>query len=162
VILWSAAGECDVTCISTCRQPGFTLLETLAALTVLAIGALGLLSLASASTRSQQEALFRLRAVAAVDDLAGRARSNPAGLAAYAGEAGAGECSSGMFPASACEPARLAADDLSDWRARHIASLPGGAAVVTYQATDGRPSLDVEIRWRSRDQWHVLGRRVFP
>ncbi len=144
------------------RQDGFTLLETLVALAVLAIGALGLLSLASASTRSQQEALFRLRAVAAVDDLAGRVRANPAGLADYAAEAAEGDCHSGLSPAAVCEAAPLAADDLFEWRARHIAGLPGGVATIVYTAGDEGPSLAVGIRWRSRDRQHTLSRQVFP
>jgi type IV pilus assembly protein PilV len=141
---------------------GFTLLEALVALAVLAVGALGLLSLASASTRSQQEALLRLRAVAAVDDLAGRVRANPAGLAAYAGPAAEGGCRSGPSPAAICEPGEMAADDLSEWRVRHIASLPGGSAAVVYGTDDDRPTLNVRIRWQFRGQWHVTDRQVVP
>jgi type IV pilus assembly protein PilV len=141
---------------------GFTLLETLVALAVLAIGALGLLSLASASTRSQQEALFRLRAVAAMDDLTGRVRANPAGLAAYADEAAEGDCHSERSAASACTPVGLAADDLFEWRARHVDLLPAGVATMSYGVADDRSTLDAEIRWRSRDRWHVLSRQVFP
>lgn len=142
--------------------PGFTLLETLVALLVLAIGALGLLTLASASTGSQQEALFRLRAVAAIDDLAGRVRANPAGLPAYADQAAAGDCRSGLSPASACTPVRLAADDLFEWRARHVAFLPAGVASMSYSLAEDQPTLAVELRWRSRERWHVLSRQVFP
>lgn len=144
------------------HSSGFTLLETLVALLVLAVGAMGLLSLAGVSTRSQQEALFRIRAVAAFDDLAGRVRANPAGLAAYAGEQAAGDCRSGQSRASACDPAQLAADDLSEWRSRHIAILPAGTALLNYSNLGGLSSLDVRIGWRSRDGAHVLDRRVFP
>lgn len=148
--------------VSRKSATGFTLLETLVALLVLGIGALGLLSLANASTRSQQEALFRLRAVAAIDDLAGRVRANPAGLAAYADEATEGDCRSGLSAASACSPVRLAADDLFEWRARHVAALPAAVATISYSLADDRQALGVEIRWRSRDRWHASTRQVFP
>jgi len=148
--------------VSRTPARGFTLLETLVALVVLAIGALGLLSVAGTSTRSQQEALFRLRAVAAIDDLAGRVRANPAGLAAYADQAAEGDCRSELSTASACSPLVLAADDLFEWRARHVALLPAGAATMRYGIVDDRQALDMEIRWRSRERWHVLDRRVIP
>lgn len=143
-------------------QQGLTLLEVLVALTVLAIGALGLLSLARTATGQQQEAIFRLRAVAAAADLADRVRANPAGAAAYAGPAAEGGCSSASLPAAACDPATLAADDLFRWRAGHLRGLPEGAAVVTYTADTAPPSLDIEIRWRSRTRRHALSRRLHP
>jgi type IV pilus assembly protein PilV len=144
------------------RQRGLTLLELLVALTVLTIGSLGLLSLARVSTGYQQASIFRLRAVAAADDLAGRVRANRAGLAAYAGSASAADCASGDMPAAACDPATLAADDLADWRARHLAGLPGGAVSIDYLSDAEPPALQVALRWRSPSREYFLSRRLTP
>jgi len=143
-------------------QRGFTLIEVLVALALLAIGALGLLSMARLATGHQQHAIFQLRAVAALDDLAGRVRANPAGIEAYMGAADPGPCESTATPATRCSPDVLAADDLAGWRSRHLAGLPG-ASVDIERVVDGElPGLRVVLAWQSRQQIHRLNRRLVP
>lgn len=141
---------------------GFTLLEVLVALTVLAIGALGLLSMASVATGRQQEAIFRLRAIAAVDDLAGRVHANPAGLDAYAGPAVRAGCTSDTSPAVRCNPGMLAADDLAGWRSRHLPGLPGAGVEIDFVSDTAPPGLRVHLSWRSRSRQHGLSRWIVP
>ena len=147
---------------SSGRQGGFTLLEVLVALMLLAIGALGMLSMARLATSHQQQAIFQLRAVAALDDLAGRIRSNPAGIEAYAGPADPGQCASTATAAVRCSPDELAADDLAGWRARHLEALPGASINIDYVAGEDLPGLQVVLSWQSRQLNYRLTRRLVP
>lgn len=147
---------------SSGSQRGFTLLEALVALTLLAIGALGMLSMALLATGHQQEAIFQLRAVAALDDLAGRVRSNPSGIEAYAGPADPGQCASATTAAVRCSPDELAADDLAGWRARHLVGLPGASINIDHVAGEDLSGLQVVLAWQSRQRIYRLTRRLVP
>jgi type IV pilus assembly protein PilV len=141
---------------------GFTLLEVLIALVVLSVGALGLLSLAGLSTGYQHDAIFRSRAVAAAEDLSGRVRANPPGLAAYAGTGLAAGCTSSQLPAVRCDPDTLAGDDLAGWHARHLRGLPDASAVIRVLPDQEPPALELSLSWQSRGRFHHLSRRLGP
>ncbi len=141
---------------------GFTLLEVLIALVILSIGALGLLSLAGLSTGYQQDAIFRSRAVAAADDLAGRVGANLPGMDAYAGTALNAGCASSSTPALQCDPATLAGDDLSRWRSTHLGGLPDATADIQLLPDQIPTGLELSLTWHSRGRFHRLTRRLGP
>ena len=148
---------------ANCRDGrGFTLLEVLIALVILSVGALGLLSLAGLSTGYQQDAVFRARAVAAAEDLSGRVRANPAGLAAYTGTGLAAGCTSSQLPAVRCDPATLAGDDLAGWHSRHLGRLPDPSADIRLRSDEKPPVLELSLSWQSRGRFHHLSRWLGP
>lgn len=139
-------------------QVGMTMLEVLIAMLVLSFGALGMISLGTIAARDQQLALFHHRAVAAADDLLARVRANPGGIAAYAGDPVAGQCSSSGSAAIACTPAAMAAHDLFEWRAHHLAGLPSGTAEILFDPGGAPPGLRIAIGWSVRGSPQVLTR----
>ena len=143
-------------------QAGLGLLEVLATLLILSVGSLGLLQLSAISTASHRKAIHHHRATAALDDLEARIRVNAAGLAAYAGEAGARGCSSTLIPAIACTPEALAAHDLAEWQSRHLGGLPHASASVAIDGVTGAIVASVELRWSEKDRVTMLRRVVSP
>ncbi len=107
------------------RQKGFTLVEVLVALIVLSIGMLGIAALYLESLRASRQALVRTEAVTLASDIADKIRSNrnPANNYDCGGTCDANEGVNAIAQA-----------DLNAWRTAVTATLPGGAADITYTA----------------------------
>jgi len=134
-----------------CRRrwsKGFTLLETLVALLVLSVGLLGSLRLALATTRTHQQAGYRLRAATLASDMVERIRLNRAGRDGYTDGPSNNHCYTDTRQGRSCSPAELAAHDLFEWRREIDASLPDGAGIVVRTARESLPRLLVSVEWR--------------
>ena len=107
------------------RQGGFTLVEVLVALLVLSIGMLGIAALYLESLRASRQALVRTEAVTLASSIADRIRSNRNPVNNY--DCG-GTCDAGEGGNA------IAIDDLNTWRTAVGATLPEGAAAITYTA----------------------------
>ena len=108
------------------RRPpatGFSLVEVLVTLVVLSVGTLGLAALCVASVRASRAALYRTQAVTLVADIADRMRTNRAPSGAY--DCG-GSCEAGAGGNA------IAIADLTSWRSMVEASLPDGAAAISF------------------------------
>ena len=138
---------------------GFGLLEVLVALLVLSLGSLGLLRLSIMSAARQHQAVLQHQALAALNDLEARVRVNPAGLPAYAGPPASRTCSSTVTPSLPCEPEVMAAHDLAEWRARHLASLPRAQSDLRLLGDGETQTLAIELTW-STGRWNGRITRV--
>ncbi|WP_192954790.1 type IV pilus modification protein PilV [Gallaecimonas mangrovi] len=104
----------------TCRyrSKGFSLLEVLVALVVLSFGILGAVAMQLAAKRGSFGALERTQAMSLANDYVERARSNPLGVALYAGDMGYQQSvtsSSGCSTTTPCNSSALAAWDKYQW-----------------------------------------------
>lgn len=133
---------------------GFSLIEVLVTLLVVSIGLLGLARAQVASIQFSHSAHLRSQAVALLNDILDRMRSNETAavgghyvLALGASVAAPGrDCGS---PTEICSPAEMAAYDRWQWKADLAALLPGGDGAV--QPAPGAPepgSFVVTVRWR--------------
>ncbi|MFN3887538.1 MAG: pilus assembly protein PilV [Aquabacterium sp.] len=111
------------------RAGGFLLIEVLIAILIFAIGILGLVGLQARMTKAQTEAKARADAVNLAGELRGLMWLDIANLAQY--------------ETSAC----AAHAPCANWLAKLQATLPGGGATVTRDAT--RPgSVSIRINWQ--------------
>jgi len=124
---------------------GFSLPEIMVSLLVLALGVIGSAALQMTALRTSRDATHRAIALELAADLGDRMRANHRAMALpdaanpYLGvdyrstmpPRAAGSCHG---TAAACDPARLAASDLSEWQARIRAALPPARAVVCRDA----------------------------
>lgn len=141
--------------MSSMRQDGMTMVESLVALVVLSVGMLGIASLHVTSLKTGRTALTRTHAVNLVNDMGDRIRANAMARDAYDTDAYAGAPAEHDCVAVVnCSTVELAEDDLARWLASVAASLPGASAVVDYTAAAalGRPD-----RYRIRVQWREAG-----
>ena len=121
------------------RERGFSIIEVLIALIVLAIGLLGLAALQAQGLRFNHDAYVRTQATNLAYDIVDRMRANRTNLAAYT----AGD------PGGACDPLiATPTGDLNCWYRGLAASLPGGAGLITANATAN--FYDVTVRWIDR------------
>ncbi len=113
-----------------CRQPhrGFALLEVLIALIVFSVAALGLVGLQATMTKATTGAQFRANAAYLASDLIGRLWSDTGHLSSYA----SGTCTS----YAPCK----------SWLDKVAATLPGGTAVTTIDATAG--TVTIALTWQ--------------
>lgn len=141
--------------LTTTKQTGFTLLESLVALFILTIGLLGVAGLQMQAMRSANVAKQRMLVVSYAEELIERIRANPDGVEDYAGMAASYGCSTG----SLCNASEMAADDLFIWNADITLALPGdpNVTVSTIPVDDilldpnnvGR-IINVDISWTDR------------
>jgi type IV pilus assembly protein PilV len=121
------------------RDRGFSLIEVLIALLVLAIGLLGLAALQAQGLRFNHDAYVRTQATNLAYDIVDRMRANRTNLAAY----------TTLDTGAACDPlVATPAMDLNCWYRGLAASLPGGAGLITTNATAN--FFDVTVRWIDR------------
>ena len=143
--------------IVECRRRGsngFTMLETLVALLILSVGLLGALRLALATTRTHQQAGYRLRAATLASDMVERIRLNRAGRDGYTARSFNNNCNTDSRQGRSCSPAELAAHDLFEWRREIDASLPGGVGIVVSTSHETLPRLLVSVEWRVGQATH--------
>ena len=126
------------------RQAGFTLVEVLVALLVLSIGMLGIAALYLESLRASRQALVRTEAVTLASSIADRIRSNRNPVNNY-------DCG-GTCDADEGGNA-IAIGDLNAWRTAVGATLPGGAAAITYTA----PAANVPAVYVISVSWTEIG-----
>lgn len=134
---------------SQCTK-GFTLIETLVALTVLSIGLLGLASLQVQALRYNTDAYLRTQATTLAYDILDRMRANNTGAAS-------GSYVSSAVPTAtpkdcdsvACTSAELAVYDLNRWYTA-LNALPKPLSGVSTISRVGNEHT-VTIRWTERD-----------
>ena len=151
------------------RVGGFSLIESLIAMTLFAIGFLALAVLQVTGIRSTTESHQRSIAQLLVQQMADRIRANrllvlSSDRTAYSAtdpedidEAGVTECHDDAV--TSCNASELAAYDLLQWRLGYSALLPGGDGLVCYDDTplvtnatqfndcDGGRILTVRLSW---------------
>lgn len=141
--------------LSRKRQRGISLLESLVAVVVLAIAVLGMLVIQLRTLAETQTGVYRSQAVRAIEDLAERIKSNPAGFAQLSNYVADWETTPATggpnCVAAACTNEQLATWDLKQWRESVAQKLPNGQA-NTFLSTDevagAQRQLGVMLAWR--------------
>jgi len=142
--------------LTTRRQAGIALLESLIALAILASALLGMLFVQLHTLAEAQSTMHRAQALRLTEDLSERIQSNPGGfaqLADYRSDWGPAAAHAPDCEAQWCDAAALAQWDLQAWKARVAHALPLGAATVFdlpgLAAGEPRRALGVMIGWRA-------------
>lgn len=130
------------------REAGFTLVETLVAMVVISVGMLGIAGLYVEGLRAGRTSIYRTVAIDLASDMADRIRANPTAGAAYNG-AGPGVASACVNEAANFTAAALAADDTFCWHQDLQVRLPGAAANVVFAAgAPGAPNTyTITVTW---------------
>ena len=116
-------------------QLGVALLEVLVSLLILAFGLLGMAGLQTVSLRNNQTAYYRTQATMFASDIVERMRGNILAVDNNNYDNVAGADTASCFAAAGCTSAQMAAQDVIDWNADVVASLPSGAGVVCLDST---------------------------
>jgi type IV pilus assembly protein PilV len=112
---------------------GFTLVEVLVALVILSVGLLGIAALLLSGLQGSRIALERTQAVTLAADIAERIRANRSAGNAYDtldGTLSPALAASCEQPASTCDAATMASNDLKRWQDAIAATLPGATGTV--------------------------------
>lgn len=123
------------------RGRGFTLVEVLVSLLIFSIGLLGMAALQMTSLRNNQASYFHSQVTQFAYDIADRMRANPVSTNAQDYDDPQGtKTQEGFDPqvdclAISCEPADMAAWDLSQWARALANAVPGAKGVVCLDAT---------------------------
>lgn len=140
--------------LSSRRQRGISLLESLVSLLMLALGVLGLLGVQLRTMTESQTGNSRLIAARLSDDLFERLKSNPGGWATmgnYVVGWGAAPAAGTNCAATNCTVAQKATWDVAQWKTLVGSTLPSGQATVFVSPSDPR-QLGVMIAWRSNER----------
>jgi len=132
----------------TCKQDGATLIEALVAILVLSLGMLGMAGLQLNALSFQKSSWAQHRVSELTIDIVELMQTNPISsqdgfynyTQTYALSSVANLTSNGCRSATAtliCTPQQIAGDDLSSWLAKAQQILPGGAATVSGDTTQG-------------------------
>jgi len=116
-------------------QLGVALLEVLVSLLILAFGLLGMAGLQTVSLRNNQTAYYRTQATMFATDIVERMRGNILAVDNSNYDDIAGADTASCFTAVGCTSTQMAAQDVNDWSADIVASLPSGNAVVCLDST---------------------------
>lgn len=130
-----------MSCRSSNRVRGFTLIEAMVALLVLSIGLLGIAALYVETLRASRSALFRTQAVNLAADLADRIRANRIPAGAY-------NCGDPCVASAGLNA--LAQADLTEWLANVGALLPDGSVQVAFtdELDPNVPDFyDIQVSW---------------
>jgi type IV pilus assembly protein PilV len=130
------------------RAPGFSLIETLAALVVLSVGMIGIAALYGQSLGAGRTALFRSQAVNLVADMADRIRLNRLGQMSYQD---AEPANNGCDPAGGgvdCTPDEIAAYDLYVWQQEVERVLPNGEGRVFVDPAGNPAKYTIRVSWQ--------------
>ena len=132
--------------IRSCRQRGATLIEALVSILVLSLGLLGMAGLQLNALSFQKSSWAQHRVSELTTDIVERMQTNPFAsqrgqynytqtyaISAAANLSSAG-CQTATFP---CTAQQIAGDDLSSWMKKAQQTLPGGAASISGNATQG-------------------------
>ncbi len=127
------------------KQRGFTLLESMIALTVLSVGMIGIAALYVQGLGASRSALYRTHAINLVADMADRIRTNRVALAAYAGRASNHGCD--PLGGADCTPAEMAAHDVFLWSQQVQQLLPNGRGQVRFDGGTHPPTYMIQVAW---------------
>lgn len=146
---------------STCRQPGFSLIEVLVALVILSVGMLGILTLQVKGLQFSQTAMSNTQAVILASDMIDRIRANSIGITNYnVGFAGADAalpqpiCGdlNGNAVGGTCTPAQLAVFDVWQWKTslEQASLMPSATGSVAIQANNR--AVTITMLWLERGE----------
>lgn len=111
------------------KQAAFTLFEVLIAVVILSIGLLGLASLQAAGMRNNNSAYMRSQASVLAYDMADRIRANRLGN--YITPLPNGAQRAGCLSSPGCSSDNMAQNDIFEWQAAVVATLPLGSGTMT-------------------------------
>lgn len=143
------------------KQHGFSLIEALVAFLILSIGMLGIASLQLISLKAGHTAELRTVAVIKTEEMLERIRNNPESVLSYISTVGGSGVSNGCNDSGGsvvlCSKAKLAKDDIYNWKLDLIANMPGGstASIDVLAPTAGvlpTATVTVTINWQERDR----------
>ena len=126
------------------QQHGFSLVEVLIALIIMSVGMLGIATLFVQSMQAGRTSMFRHHAVTLAGDVADRIRANPRAGIAYAGQGADNGC---VATGNDCTEVAMAANDIFQWDAQVVESLPNGDVTVTYDDAVTPPEYTIRIDW---------------
>ena len=130
------------------RPSGFSLVEVLITLVIMSVGMLGIAGLYVQSIQAGRTSMFRHHAVTLAGDVADRIRANPTAGVAYNHAANAtGTNNSCVNGGVDCNPADMAANDISLWQAQALDTLPGGTVAVVFDNSVNPPSYQITVGW---------------
>ncbi|WP_025916587.1 type IV pilus modification protein PilV [Herminiimonas sp. CN] len=123
------------------RQAGVGLIEVLISILIASFGLLGLAGLQVASLRYQKVAQFRSTASQYTADIADRMRANVAGAKAgnYVTPTGdkLGDNATATACTAGCDAAKVAAQDIYNWRLGLARAMAGGWGEISGDITNG-------------------------
>lgn len=132
---------------------GFTLIETMVALTVLSVGMIGVAALHGQTLSASRTAIYRSQAINLAGDITDRIRVNRGAQLAYEGAASDNNCDDPTGGGGVkCSPAQMAAHDLFVWQGQVAQTLPGGQGVIDVDDTTNPTTYDVTISWDEPNQ----------
>jgi len=140
-------------------QQGFSLIESLVAITITALGILGILGVQMRTLSDTQNGVRRAQAIRLIEDLSERIKVNPTSLSAAVMAtyrvSTPGPIASPPACTTACTPAQLALHDIATWKQQVINTLPAGDAVVFAPADEvdvnNRRQLGVMVSWSQKE-----------
>ena len=143
------------------KQRGFSLIEALVAFLILSVGMLGIASLQMISLKAGKTAELRTIAVIKAEEALERIRNNPTGVLDYVAKAndlGVDNNCDDSSGVNMCNSAQMAEDDIFNWKAGLMASLPNNtgttATIDVVASTPGvlpTATVIVTINWRERN-----------
>jgi type IV pilus assembly protein PilV len=117
------------------RARGFTLVEAMVGLLVLSIGLVGIAGLQLAGLRASQSSAWRSQATYLSYDIIERMRLNPVNRRDYV-----------VDLLETATPGDRATTDISEWKTRLAAALPGGDGTVALAGVD-ETLVTVTVQW---------------
>lgn len=130
---------------------GFSLIEVLIAILIVTIGLLGFAKLQVITLQDNQTASEYTHATLLVYDIADRIRANPQGVNNGNYAKALESCATPAEPAScesnACDPAQLAAWDISDWQTTISNQLPNPSCGISIAADN---TISVTLIWQDK------------
>jgi len=133
------------------QHAGFSLIEVLVAVIVVTIGLLGFAKLQVITLQDNQTASEYTHATLLAYDIADRIRANPDGVRDGNYAKALGSCTAPAATAScestACNPAQMAAWDISDWQTTINTQLPNPSCGITIAADS---TISVSLIWQDK------------
>jgi len=139
------------------HQRGFSLIEALVAFLILSVGMLGIASLQLLSLKAGHTASLRTVAVIKADEIMERIRSNPTVVAGYASTVDDLGVNVGCNATNMCTQNEMARNDIFNWKADLLASLPNLGATASVDVANPVPGVNpaavvtVTINWQERN-----------
>ena len=135
------------------RSAGFSLIEVLIALVILSVGLLGIAAMVSVSMKSKDSSYLRTQATTDIYAILDRMRANRATATAagydvtFTGALATTVPTDGCLNSGdSCNPAEIAALDVSQWKAE-LANLPCGEGSISTLINNQMTQVTVTVQW---------------